>query len=61
MPPPPDVVGAAEIAEMLGITRQGVDKIAKTDPTFPKHTALATGRIWRRTDIERWARKVGRI
>jgi predicted DNA-binding transcriptional regulator AlpA len=61
MSPPPDVVGAAEIAQLLGISRQMVDKLARTDPTFPKSKALATGRIWRRGEVERWARKAGRI
>jgi prophage regulatory protein len=59
--PPPDVVGAAEIAALLGVSRQRVDAIARTDPSFPKPKTLQTGRIWRRADVERWARKAGRI
>lgn len=49
-----DLVGAAEIADMLGVTRQQVHRLAK-QPTFPKPVAvLQLGRVWRRRDIERW-------
>lgn len=54
-----DLVGAAEIAAMLGVTRQRVNQMA-TDPTypFPKPVAeLTAGRIWRRSDIKAWARR----
>ena len=53
---PLDLVGVAEIAELLGVTRQRVDAIARTHPDFPKPVAdLAAGRIWQRRDIENWA------
>ena len=56
------LVGAAEIAEMLGISRQRVDAIARTHDDFPEPEAvLASGRIWLRADIERWARSDGRL
>ncbi len=56
-----ELVGAAEIAEMLGVSRQRVDQLAQHDD-FPKPAAvLATGRIWERDDIERWARRTGRL
>ena len=56
------LIGAAEIAKLLGVTRQGVSHIAKTDPTFPAPTAVISGvRIWEREDVERWARETGRI
>lgn len=54
-------MGVAEIAEMLGITRQGVDKLVRTRDDFPPPLAVLTaGRIWRREDVERWARETGR-
>jgi predicted DNA-binding transcriptional regulator AlpA len=57
-----DLVGAQEIAELLGITRQRVGQLARTDPSFPKPVAeVAAGRIWERDDVERWARETGRI
>jgi predicted DNA-binding transcriptional regulator AlpA len=58
---PPNVVGAAEIAALLGVSRQMVHKLYVLDKSFPRAKELATGRIWRRTDVERWARKVGRL
>ena len=56
-----ELMGIAEIAELLGVTTQRVDQLARTDG-FPKPTAeLAAGRIWRRHDIEAWARAAGRL
>lgn len=56
-----DVVGIREIADVLNLTTQRVDQLARTDPRFPAPAAvLAAGRIWRRADIEQWAKKTGR-
>jgi len=56
------LVGVGEIARMLGISRQRINKIAQTDPAFPKPEAeLMSGRVWKRADVERWAKKVGRL
>jgi len=47
---------------LLGISRQGVDYLAKNDPTFPAPLAvLSIGRVWKRQDVEKWARETGRI
>jgi predicted DNA-binding transcriptional regulator AlpA len=55
------LVGAVEIATMFGVSRQRVNQIAKDDPTFPAPAAyLATGRIWSREAIEKWAKATGR-
>lgn len=55
------LVGVAEIAEMLGVTRQRVDAIVSTHEDFPKPEAvLAAGRIWSREAVEMWARDHGR-
>jgi hypothetical protein len=59
---PQDLVGAAEIAEMLELTKQRVNQLATSDPKFPKPVAeLTAGRIWKRADIEKWARSTGRL
>lgn len=56
------LVGVAEIAEMLGVSRQRVDAISRTHEDFPAPEAeLASGRIWLRKEIEAWARRSGRI
>ncbi len=56
-----DLVGLTEIAEMLGVSRQRVDQIVQSDPKFPEPVAwLRAGRIWRRSDVTRWARRAGR-
>ena len=53
-----DLVGAAEIAAMLGVTKQRVNQMATDrNSSFPKPVAeLTAGRIWRRDDIKAWAR-----
>ena len=56
------LVGLTEIAELLGLTRQGVDYLVRNDATFPEPVAvLHAGRIWEREAIESWARAEGRI
>jgi len=55
-----ELVGVAEVAALLGVSTQRVDQLARTEG-FPAPVAvLAAGRIWRRADIERWARRTGR-
>lgn len=58
----PELLAAGEIAALLGVSRQRVYQLIEEDPTFPKPVEeLSIGRIWRRTDVERWARKAGRL
>ena len=55
------LVGVAEIAEMLGVSRQRVNVIVKTDPAFPPPEAeLRAGRIWLRASVVAWAKDAGR-
>lgn len=47
---------------MLKVTRQRVDEITRTHPDFPEpEVVLASGRIWKRAEVEAWARRTGRI
>jgi hypothetical protein len=56
------LVGVAEIAEMLGVTRQRVNVLAKTDPSFPVPEAeLSCGRVWSRAAVVAWADRKGRL
>lgn len=53
---PDDLMGTHEIAELLGVSRQRVDELARTDDAFPEPAArLKAGRVWNRADVERWA------
>ncbi len=55
------LVGLSEIAQMLGLTRQRVDQLVR-QAGFPEPDAVLTaGRIWKREDVEAWARETGRI
>lgn len=58
---PLDLVGVAEIAEMLQVSRQRVHKIVATDKTFPDPVAvLSAGKIWERSAVSDWIRAKGR-
>jgi predicted DNA-binding transcriptional regulator AlpA len=54
---PHHLVGSAEIADMLGVSRQYVDRLTRA-PHFPEpQVELASGRIWSREEVEDWARE----
>ena len=56
-----ELMGVAEIADLLDVSTQRVDQIARTD-AFPAPVAVLTmGRIWKQTDVERWAKANGRL
>lgn len=55
-----DVVSTAEIARLLGVTRQRVQQLTKT-PAFPRPAAtLNMGSVWHTADIRAWAEQTGR-
>lgn len=55
------LVGAAEIQDLLGVSRQRVQQLIAR-PDFPKPVdKLKMGKVWRRTDVEKWARSRGRL
>ncbi|MFT4227066.1 helix-turn-helix transcriptional regulator [Micropruina sp.] len=50
------LVGAAEIAKILGVSRQRVFQLTSRT-TFPAPVAtLAMGKVWRTADIIDWAK-----
>lgn len=52
-----DVVGVSEIAKLLGVAKRTAAKYVDLDH-FPTPAArLATGRVWRRADVEEWGRE----
>lgn len=56
----PRLVGVREIATLLSVSRQRADQIVRTKG-FPEPLAeLASGRIWARGAVVRWARATGR-
>jgi predicted DNA-binding transcriptional regulator AlpA len=57
---PVRLVGVREIALLLGVSRQRADQIARTKGFPDPIAALATGRIWDRSAVVRWARETGR-
>ncbi len=56
-----DLIGATEIAALLGVSRQRVNQLAHAEG-FPKPVGkLRQARIWNREDVEAWARQTGRL
>ncbi len=59
---PDRLMGLTEIAELLGLSRQGVHQLSKRRDDFPKpFTQLAMGYVWDADEVEEWARETGRI
>ena len=57
----PELMGVAEIAELLGVSRQRVHQLTKV-AGFPRPVAeLSAGSIWEREAVEEWARSTGRL
>ncbi len=49
------LMGTAEVAAHLGVTRQRVLQLAK-QPGFPEPLAvLSMGKVWRASDVRAWA------
>lgn len=50
------VVGMAEVASIIGVSRQRVFQLARDYPDFPEPVAvLASGRVWERAAVEAWS------
>jgi predicted DNA-binding transcriptional regulator AlpA len=59
--PAVELLSTVEIAELLGLSRQRVDKLSRGD-RFPAPVAdLAVGRVWSRAAIVDWAKQSGRL
>ena len=57
---PLDLVSTAEIARLLGLSRQRVQQLTRT-PGFPTPAArLNMGSVWHTEDIHGWATATGR-
>ena len=56
-----DLMGAQEIGDLLGVSRQRVWQLVERED-FPKPVAkLAQGRVWLKADVVTWARGKGRL
>lgn len=57
------LVGAAEIAERLGLSHtQTVHTLRRRDPEFPAPVAtLRQAMVWNWPDVAAWARSTGRL
>jgi predicted DNA-binding transcriptional regulator AlpA len=52
-----DLMGSAEVAALLGVSRQRVLQLASR-PDFPRPVAvLRMGQVWRGSDIRRWGKR----
>jgi hypothetical protein len=60
-----DLISAAEVAGILGVTTRRVLALADQRPDFPQPVherpqAGGSARLWNRAEIERWARTASR-
>jgi predicted DNA-binding transcriptional regulator AlpA len=56
------LAGAAEIGRMLGgISRQRVQQLVNRDDFPAPFDWLEMGKVWKREDVEAWARSHGRL
>lgn len=56
-----ELVGVTEIGDLLGVSRQRADQLTRIEGFPEAIAAIAAGRIWRRADVEAWARETGRL
>lgn len=49
------------IADLLGVSKQRAQQLAAADKLPEPVAELRIGRVWLRSDIEKWARETGRI
>lgn len=54
------LLGAAEVALLLGVSRQRVHQLVSAPGFPPPLERLASGAIWRTADIAAWAEQQGR-
>lgn len=55
-------VTVLDIALMLRVTPADADVLTRSEREFPLPVTTSTsGRMWRRAEVERWARKAGRL
>ncbi len=57
-PVPPELVAAAEIADMLGVSRQRVSQLTRDDAPFgfpEPWVRLKAGKIWLASEVRDWA------
>jgi len=48
-----DTLRAAQVAELLGVSRERVRQVAASDPTFPQPVETEPYRRWDRAEVER--------
>lgn len=50
-------MGVVEIARLLGVSRQRVNRIMHIYPDFPRPVKeLAMGRVWDQSEVEEWVK-----
>lgn len=54
------LIGLLEIATMFGVSKQRASQLAATADFPVPEATIAAGRIWRRSDVEEWAKRHGR-
>lgn len=58
---PEHLMGIAEIAELLGVSRTRIHQLRTEGVLLEPYDSLAMGPVWLRADVEQWARETGRL
>lgn len=53
----PGLVTVKEIAELLGVSRRTAHRLVNREDFPAPVDTLPNGRVWRRTAVERWAKR----
>jgi prophage regulatory protein len=54
---PDDLLGFSEVMEVLGVSRTSAARYTNRADFPAPVEVLARGRVWRRRDVDRWAKK----
>jgi predicted DNA-binding transcriptional regulator AlpA len=58
---PVDLITVADIGRMFGVSRQAASRWTHRLEFPAPHGQTGSGRVWKRADVEKWARKAGRL
>lgn len=56
-----ELMGLTEIGRMLDVSKQRAGQLAQREDFPAPLSRLAQGPVWRRADVEAWARATGRL
>jgi hypothetical protein len=56
-----DLLTISDIGRLLGVSRQRAGQLCSHDDFPTPHGVTGYGKVWKRADVKKWAKKVGRL